>query len=227
MALKFLLLSLGVAAFSAVSEEMETAISALAIDDACPAEMGVEDCSLNMLQTKSYKLANTQRTAETSGELSAEELGEAVDWRPAYGGYAAHMAPSSIHKTATATASTGTTQKFSNVCVKNSGGFALKFQVWGRSPALRYGPKSSMFPNPQYKCMSPSMWQGFEPGQLLAIRVYVTAGITQDFPAMIYDPSSARTAPIECTGSTTHYSCKRLPLYDGGSITSWTVVTKS
>mmetsp|Transcript_49717 Transcript_49717/g.128989 ORF Transcript_49717/g.128989 Transcript_49717/m.128989 type:complete len:375 (-) Transcript_49717:215-1339(-) len=93
----------------------------------------------------------------------------------------------------------------SQICLQNSGGYRLRFQVWNTAwNAL--SPVSDGFDHSRSKCISGDFMSEVQEGNPLVPITYVQGGGPLMFHSVIYDVTAA-AAIYSCGGGTGTYSC--------------------
>jgi len=94
----------------------------------------------------------------------------------------------------------------SQVCLTNSGGFRLRFQLWNTA-WNSLSPVSTSFDHSSSRCIPGNFTSEVQEANPLVPIVYVVGGGPLMFHSVIYDVDAA-AASYDCSGGTGSYSCK-------------------
>lgn len=98
----------------------------------------------------------------------------------------------------------------SRVCVKNTAGFDLSFDLWDTA-TNSLSSRSPSFSSSEQQCLDMSALGGVEPGQPVVAVVHADTGESHSLPPLLYSPASggeaAATANFSCAGGADDFSC--------------------
>jgi hypothetical protein len=103
------------------------------------------------------------------------------------------------------------------VCVRNSGGFAMNFDMY--IPSTTHSATSDTFPAGQNRCLDGMMIEA-DGSDFLTCRIHIVAGVSVECPGKgyRYNPLSTLQSNYECWGSTTLPNCQFRGLSQVGDI---------